>query len=381
MGNDPVFNADMGKNQPANVGGMLTNLGSNAREVVDPMTGVSSAASPKKVETKPVSKPKITKGLKDTGKNPPIKKDDETSAVGAVEGKIVTIYRPSRGPYSYQPGAGSHVWIKLIARPIEKQASWARSDKAPISGKKREFELNFLAPNEIQEIVSHEWGPYESVASKIAEKAAWAGRFGNEIKNINNQFQNYMKRLDQNKAFSPQIASDYQRRGFFNSMQAVGRALSGADVRQQRVDSALVYKNSERRKYDFVLYLADMGVSDLYDEIIYPVKLLQFLSTPTQDIEGGNKALADIKAPFYFEISTWPINYIKVKYAACTLVQPTWKGPYVNGIPSHCELHLSFVEIEPLWDSMFIDDVRITDTTRLGRKQISPAARPIPNAP
>lgn len=318
-------------------------------------------------------KSKIGKTSKKAVEKPVVKQDDDKEPAGAMPGKVVTLYRPSRGPYSYRPGDFTHVWIKLTARPIEKQAAWARTDKAPIEKSYREFELNFLAPNEIQEIVSHEWGPYESVASKIAEKAAQLGRFGNEIQNISTQISDYAKRLDQNKALTPQAIAQAKRQGFWNTMQAIGRGLSRADVRQQRVDTALVYKNSERRKYDFVFYLADMGQDDLYDEVVYPVKLLEFLSSPSQDIEGGNKSLADIKAPFYFQLTTWPIDYIKVKYAACTLVQPTWKGPYVGGVPTQCELHLSFTEIEPLWDSMFIDDVRITTSTRLGRKQVSPS--------
>lgn len=305
----------------------------------------------------------LKQSAKKVESNPQPLKTDEQKETLSSEAPFTaeSIYRPSLY-YNYSDQYPSHVWIRLTAKPIEKQAAWARADKGPITAGAKRFEINFLAPNEIQEIVSHEWGPYESVASKIAEKAASLGRFEYEFKNLQNQWKKYKERADKNRSLTGQTVSKIVQAPM-DTLHQLAVAGSQADIRQQRIDTALVYKNSERRKYDFVFYLADIGVN-LYDEVIYPVKLLQYLSSPSKDNDRGNASLADIKAPFFFELSTWPKDYIRVKYAACTLVQPTWKGPYIKGLPSSCELHLSFVEIEPLWDSMFVDDKRITSSTR-----------------
>lgn len=326
-----------------------------------------AAQSPDYASTKKTEKPReVKQGKKKVEKRPEAAKtDDKIKVTSYISGDIEVLHLPSRF-YSYGRDDKDHVWIKLSARPIEKQAAWARSDKGPLQAGARKFEFNFLAPNEIQEIVSHEWAPYESVAAKIAEKAAWLGKAGMEWKNLQSEVTKYINSLDKNKARLPQALSQVRNQSNWDTIHKFAVAGSKANIFQQRIDTALVYKNSERRKYDFVFHLADVGSDSLYNEVVYPVKLLQFLSSPAKDEDEGNKSLASIKAPFFFEIETTPIPYIKVNYAACTLVQPTWKGPYIYGVPSSCELHLSFVEIEPLWDSMFIDDKRITNSTRTG---------------
>ncbi len=276
-------------------------------------------------------------------------------------------------PSSLHNSTTNNLWIKLQARGIESMASWGRSDK-PLTPRNKRFTFFLLAPNELQEIVSHDWGPYESLAATIAEKAAWAARVSKEIDNIGLQAGENKTMQDVANAWKGgnyysmlktiyQAIVDQNQKGWGELVHRMATAASQADVAKTRIDTALVYKNSERRKYDFVFYLADVG-TDLYKEIIYPVKLLEYLSSPTKTKTQGVNDLSEIDFPFYFTIETYPIDFLKIEYAALTLVQPTWRAPYVDGQPSMCELHLSFTEIPPLWDSAFYTKGLVTTGTK-----------------
>jgi len=56
-----------------------------------------------------------------------------------------------------------------------------------------------------------------------------------------------------------------------------------------------------------------------------------------------------INLPYIFDISTSPASFIKSSYTALTAVQPTYKGPYIDGYPSMCDLSLSFTDLSPLF--------------------------------
>lgn len=286
-------------------------------------------------------------------------------------------------PSSLHTNDTNSLWLKISARGIHSMAAWGRADKTLIPRNKR-FTFYFLAPNELQEIIAHDWGPYESLAASIAEKTAWVSRMGTELRNLKQQLKgtgietaleeaSKFHLYGAGKAFIGAIANAFNKAGdsFPELVRQALIAASQAEVAKTRVDTALVYKNSERRKYDFVFHLADVG-TPLYNEIIYPVRILQYLSSPSKLKSGGVNDLADIDFPFYFTLETYPIDFLKIDYAALTLVEPTWKGPYIGGYPSYCELHLSFVEIPPLWDSTFHDKGLVTVGTKTSKVQIGP---------
>jgi hypothetical protein len=86
-----------------------------------------------------------------------------------------------------------------------------------------------------------------------------------------------------------------------------------------------------------------------------PVKMLQSLSSPAYP-EDGNMVNADIILPYLFKIKTEPGNLIFSDLAVLKQVQPTWKGPYIDGEPTRCELRLSFQEYRPLEQSVFFSE-------------------------
>jgi len=223
--------------------------------------------------------------------------------------------------------------IRFTAKVIRSQAKNARAgEKTNVIEGETVAIFEFIAPSEIIESISHSWESYDSSASKLQE-AAIAG----------------IKGLNEAEMGLKSVLSIAQNATFKDTLQT---ALAG-NVENTRIDVPLVYKNSERRKFEFTF---NMGYYDDPDEeIIMPVKTLSGLSCASLPIDKttGNNAIGAVQAPCLFEIISSPGEIIYIKHAALLTVQPTYRGPFRGGFPSSCELHLSFEEIEPLWSSAF----------------------------
>jgi hypothetical protein len=91
------------------------------------------------------------------------------------------------------------------------------------------------------------------------------------------------------------------------------------------------------------------------DIVAMPVKLLMSMSSPSYS-NDNDKANADIILPYLFELHTEPGDLIDCDLAVLKTVNPTWKGPWIDGQPSRCELRLSFTEYRPLESKVFFAD-------------------------
>jgi hypothetical protein len=126
-----------------------------------------------------------------------------------------------------------------------------------------------------------------------------------------------------------------------------------------RVDAPLNYKSSNRRQFEFMLNL--VAIKNRFKEVVEPVRFLQYLSSPQATSiektseEGKMTSMGNtaIKPPWLFRITTVPEGTLFIKLAALTTVQPTFKGPWIAGVPTYCELRLSFMEYMPLFDKTF----------------------------
>ncbi len=219
--------------------------------------------------------------------------------------------------------------------------------------------LKFAMPREIMESLQHTYGSAETFSAKISEKYAQLGGVAWK------QIQGIMKTF-KGKSMKDVIA-EIER--IFKSNN-VGQALidKAAEIAQNLIgqselhfyknDAPLIYKTSERRVYEFVFHL--VAIKDRYDDVVFPVRLLQYLSSPTKDLSKGEKdtmANTKIKPPFYFEVKTEPDNeFLYIKRAVIRSVNPVFKAPWVNGLPTYCELRLSIEEIDPLFDDVFNRD-------------------------
>lgn len=218
--------------------------------------------------------------------------------------------------------------IVFVANKLKSQGMYGRSEKA-ITVEPTGMEFRFISPHEIIENISHSWEPYENTSSAIAEK-----------------FKSFTEGIHTGKGLV---------KGTVDAIETAGSSLkafiSAGEVAYTRIDTPLIYRNSERRKYDFTF---QMGFwEDAYTEMMEPIRKLEELSSPGKK---GDDAY-ELNPPYIFTIRTEPAGLLWVSYAALVNVQPTYRGPYTDkGFPSSCELHLSFQDLEPLFNEMFTKD-------------------------
>jgi hypothetical protein len=235
---------------------------------------------------------------------------------------------------------GDNVGTKIVleARTIISQSQTARGPGESVTTGANIAIFRFIAPSEITETVSHTWESYESLASKIAEKWAAAA-----------------KGLEQAVGVVEGLKNQLNAAAAANSKDKLlswAQAAQQGNVEQQRVDMPLVYKDSEKRRYELTFQLA--CYKDSLKEIVAPVKALETLSCAS--LPNG-PSITGITPPCIFTITTEPQSgLIYVKNAALLTVQPTYRGPFNNGLPSSCELHLTLQEIDPLWDTVFVSE-------------------------
>jgi len=234
-----------------------------------------------------------------------------------------------------------NVWIKMKPKKILDQFSKAQGD---IATEELSEEFVFLAPLSLNENIVHHWEAYESIASRLAQKVRSAVKLGAEVSaqlgifgksaDIADEFKN----IFQNKGSSTGTAIE-------NTVFKTYNAVQGSRIPKIKIDTPLYYTNSDRRQIVFEFQLFHENIQGLAPEdvLIEPIQRLMKYSSP--DLKGN----INIEFPFMWEIETLPNPFIK--YSTCALigVQPTWNSPYVNHVPSSCNLQLTFQDMSPLY--------------------------------
>lgn len=187
----------------------------------------------------------------------------------------------------------------------------------------------FMAPNEMSENVIHDWQEYDSITSRLAEVTDGIEQLWNEGKGV------FYAALATGKEI---YEGDFSKK----SLEAGLGKLKGVEKAAYRVDTPLVYKGSQRREISMTFEL--LSQKYVYSDILDTVKTLQMLSSPKATGE-----FIDIEWPYIFEVGTIPGAMVYLKNSALISVQPTYFGPYQNGIPTKCSLTLTFREMDPLY--------------------------------
>lgn len=235
--------------------------------------------------------------------------------------------------------------LDIKAKELTKLSGYPRGKNAiESSGQRASWKL--MAPNEIMDEANHTWEPFESIATRLAQTTA------NIHKTLSTAKQLQKAGSQAVQGTSDALQSDEKSIGAMRQMissaayTAAGQELTG--LLNYRVDSSLIYKDSDRRRYTFSFELGAYD-SKLNEKTIFEaVRELQKLSCPQMD--GG---MIKIKFPAVFTITTLPVPFIKINYAALTSVQPTWSQPYKNGYPTRVSLQLTFQDILPLYQKSF----------------------------
>ncbi len=236
-------------------------------------------------------------------------------------------------------GSGS-VWISMKPTKIVDQFSKGAGTFSTIDLK---TEFLFLAPLSLNENIVHHWESYESVASRLAQKVRSAVKLGSEGtallgagKNANPSdfFKDVFTRTG---AGEGQTIEKYASKAY--------NAVPGSRIPKIKVDTPLYYSNSDRRTivFEFQLFNENISGTKSEDVLITPIKELMRYSSP--DLKGE----LNIEFPYMWEIKTLPNEFIKYTTTALVGVQPTWNAPYINGVPSSCNLQLTFQDLSPLY--------------------------------
>jgi len=265
------------------------------------------------------------------------------------------------------------VWFKINAFEID-TISTGRGMGVTRKTETPEETLFFLAPNEIQEAMTHTWEPYETIGMRVAEFLGKGYRFqaalGTDlVKKANVVLKNQINNTKGTVSAFVNATKTLLDGNILQGGEKIANKLSENAI-ATRIDAPLVYKNSERRRYDLIFNLFWAGMSKVtpYNEVVKPVRILQRLSSPNKQSIGGVDSEAKIKHPYIFEINSTPNDYFHIENAALLSVQPTFRGPYKNGTPTSCELHLTFQEILPTWGNSYTEGsistfLKITSTS------------------
>jgi hypothetical protein len=228
------------------------------------------------------------------------------------------------------------LWIKLIAKDFEAQSSYARGPNSIRTGGSILGTWKLLAPKQISETVDHQWGEYESISTRIAEKIGEISKALNDVKGasrgVSAGYEQFKEKIKGKNVSATSLINT-----------VAGN--SAADVLKYKIDSSMVYQGTSRRTYTLIFNFANTGGPESsQNDVFEPVRELEKLSC-AQVGEG----FVNIKFPAIFSVRSEPSNIININHAALIAVQPTWFGPYKDGFPMSCELQLTIVDIEPLY--------------------------------
>ena len=261
------------------------------------------------------------------------------------------------------------IWYRIRGVPVAKQRnvrlglpSFQVKNGAP------EYFFKFLGPLELAETLSHDWAPYESLAASIQTLYGQTGIGALE------QLKAWGRGMGLPETAVQGISSEGSFDAFKNTYRnfqasplnelarMVDSSIKNEEVVPWRVDTPLIYKNTERRTFELVFNLISLEGNN-YHDIVEPVRLLQALSSPAK-VDGDQPSYnPKVVSPYVFEIITTPVQtagtnknsypLLIIPYAVLKNINPVFKGPWMAGAPTRCELRLSFQELEPVYDTTF----------------------------
>lgn len=248
-----------------------------------------------------------------------------------------------RRPYSLEPYSTGNwqnraTWVQMTPRKIVNQGTSGRGGNIQ-SGGERGATFIFLAPPTIAENIGHSWGAYDSIQSRIAEKAIGAAKIGRDFTSAATGAKNIFS--------SGQLGNVFKGSNYGTALEDLARtaytSVGGQNVPKIKVDKPLVYQDSQRRV--LVLEFQLIAEKDPKKDILDVVQDLQKYSSAGINQRSG----IDIEFPYYFEVITTPGEAIKYTTCALEAVQTTYNVPWINGFPSQCTLQLTFKDMSPLF--------------------------------
>lgn len=144
----------------------------------------------------------------------------------------------------------------------------------------------------------------------------------------------------------------------------VARGTVGMDgvMEGNKADNPHLYSNTNRREFNIALEFS--VYNDAYNDVFRPVQTLIEQSCP----EISDK-FTEFTFPYVFSLQTYTgdmksVDIISIESVAITTIQPSYKGPWIDGYPSYASLDIGFVDLKPLYRSTLLSDKNSKITTR-----------------
>jgi len=231
-------------------------------------------------------------------------------------------------------------WIEITSYELKQQTAFVNGEKGGIIvDPTPALSWKFLAPNQIMETINNTWEPWETISSRMAGKGKELVQLGNELSGV-------------------WEAMGQVKHGInYGTVGKIYKKLTNITKAKFKVDTPLVYENTERREWTMEFNLSSVNPGGglgkgSAEKMLESVRMLESSSTPvrTDAFEG-----LGIEFPYVFTIESKPDeNLMNVEYAALTSVQPTFKAPYdENGRPMMIDLTLTFKELSPVYSDSF----------------------------
>jgi len=244
---------------------------------------------------------------------------------------------PNFGPYN-DITKFKGVWVHINSKELKYQTAFMGDNSGGlVIGEVDGDEFIFLAPEQIMETVNNSWEPWETISSRLAGKGVEFNQVANEATAIAKAFESSWK--------------DNLVGGYKN--------LSSVSKAKYKVDTPLVYENTDRREWTMDFQLAADSVENSV-EMMMAVQTLRDLSLP---LRSGDLNLG-IELPYVFDIKTKDSDGSLVKLfdidtslCALTSFQPTYMSPYCEiGYPMRVTLTLTFRELSPRYAKLHQQD-------------------------
>ena len=266
----------------------------------------------------------------------------------ASQGTVLKRNPSQTHPWARKAGTKTNkfVWLHLKASKILSQQSKGVGEirvSTPL------VEFAFLAPLALTEGTMHNWGEYESVASRLAQKVRSAAKIGAEYSALVGAFKNPQGSgggtPDFEASAKNKLKDSSKNAGTLMTgwVQQLHSATKSYSIPKFKVDTPLYYESSDRRNLTFEVML--IAERDPKVDLIDTVQDIMKFACPTLKSRGG----INIEFPYVFDVRTQPKEWLKYPTLALTACQPTWNAPYIDGYPSSCNLQLTFKDMSPLY--------------------------------
>ena len=232
---------------------------------------------------------------------------------------------------------GDFTRVNVTAFEILEQSLNAR-DEHHIKRGVNKGTYSFLIVEQLYEQLNHTWSEFQNMAGRLGQ--------------LYSSYDNLRKQAETAYDSIRNLTGGEAKLGSFTSQTV-------------KVDTPLIYDNSDRRKLNLTTTLVSQD--DTFEIMSVVNDFRRFSSAKIGSAINEEPGAFDrIDFPYVFEIATHPNDFFFIKNAALLQMQITYKPPFIGGLPTQIEFIMEFEDLSPLYESSFDRRPTVTINTRTG---------------